>query len=130
MKKELITNKAGKNFTVDAAGQSLGRLSAQIASYLLGKHRTDFAPHQVCPDTVSVINAGKVVLTGRKLEQKVYHHHTGYPGHLKTVRAKDLMEKNPAQLIERSVYGMLPPNKLRKARLHHLKIYLSEASHK
>lgn len=130
MKKQLTTNKAGKNFTIDAAGQPLGRLASQVAAHLLGKHRADYAPHQVSVDTVTVVNAGKIVLTGRKLDQKVYHHYTGYPGHLKTVRAKDLMEKNPAELIERAVYGMLPPNKLRKERLHHLKIYLTEASHK
>lgn len=130
MKKPVTKNKAGKDFTIDAAGQSLGRVASQCAAYLLGKHRADYAPHQVCVDAVTVINASKIVLTGRKLEQKVYHHYTGYPGHLKTIYAKDLMEKDPGQLIERAVYGMLPPNKLRKDRLHHLKIYKSQATTK
>ncbi len=130
MTKPVTKNKAGKDYVVDAAGQPLGRVAAKCAAYLLGKHRADYAPHQVCVDTVTVVNASKIVLTGRKLEQKVYHHYTGYPGHLKTISAKDLMEKDPGQLIERAVYGMLPPNKLRKDRLHHLKIYKSQATTK
>lgn len=130
MKKTVTKNKAGKNFIIDAAGQSLGRVAAQCAAYLLGKHRADYAPHRVGVDTVTVVNAAQVVLTGRKLEQKVYHHYTGYPGHLKTIYAKDLMQKDPGQLIERAVYGMLPPNKLRKERLQHLKIYKSQAATK
>jgi large subunit ribosomal protein L13 len=107
---------------LDATGLILGRLSTQIATILRGKDKPGFRPYLVCGDKVKVINAAKIVLTGRKLDTKKYYHHTGYIGNLKTVAAKDLMATNPAEIIERAVYGMLPDNKLRKIMMKNLEI--------
>lgn len=106
---------ANKKITqeIDASGKVLGRLATQIATILQGKDKTNYRPNLVVADDIVVVNASKIVLTGKKLEQKVYHHHTGYLGHLKTVSAKELMKKNPAEVLEKAVFGMLPKNKLR-----------------
>lgn len=106
----------------DAAGQVLGRLATQIAVVLRGKDKPGFRPNLVQGEKVKVTNAAKIVLTGRKLEVKKYYHHTGYLGNLKTTSAKELMVKNPAEIIERAVYGMLPDNKLRKEWMKNLEI--------
>jgi len=106
----------------DAAGVVLGRLATQIATVLRGKDKPGFRPNLVCGGKVKVINASKIVLTGRKLDVKKYYHHTGYIGNLKTVSAKDLMATNPAEIIERAVYGMIPDNKLRSIIMKNLEI--------
>jgi large subunit ribosomal protein L13 len=93
---------------VDATGQALGRLSSQVATMLMGKNKPTFTRSSDTGDNVIVINASKVVLTGKKLSDKLYHHHTGYPGGIKTQTASEIMEKHPERLIEKAVYGMLP----------------------
>lgn len=108
---------------VDAAGLTLGRLSTAIATVLRGKHKPMFVPHLDTGDFVIVINAEKVVLTGRKEDQKVYYRHSGRPGGLKTEVAKKLRKRRPTQIIERAVRGMLPKNGLGRRQLTKLKVY-------
>lgn len=107
---------------IDAAGQVLGRLATQTAVILRGKDKPEFRPNLICGDKVKIINASKIIITGRKLEQKKYYHHTGYLGHLKEKSMKELMEKNPAEVVCRAVYGMLPDNKLRPILMKNLEI--------
>ena len=106
----------------DAAGQTLGRLATQIAVVLQGKDKPGFRRNLVQGEPVKVINAAKIVLTGRKIDEKKYYHHTGYLGNLKTTSVKELMVTNPGEIIERAVYGMLPANKLRKEWMKKLEI--------
>lgn len=108
--------------TIDAAGQSLGRLATQIAVFLMGKHRTDFVPHQDKGEAVLIKNAAKLKMTGKKAEQKKYLHHTTHPGGLKTRPFKEIFQKDPAEVIYMAVSRMLPKNKLRTKRLKRLKI--------
>jgi large subunit ribosomal protein L13 len=107
----------------DAKDYILGRLSVQIASLLMGKNKPYLVNYLDCGDYVVVINAGKIQLTGRKLEDKVYHRHSGYPGGFKTIPLKQQMVKDPTQIIRQAVAGMLPKNKLRDQRLSRLKIF-------
>jgi len=107
----------------DAKDYILGRLSVQIASLLMGKNKPYLVSYLDCGDYVVVINAGKVQLTGRKLEDKVYHRHSGYPGGFKEIPLKQQMAKDPTQVIRQAVSGMLPKNKLRDQRLSRLKIF-------
>ncbi|TSC97230.1 MAG: large subunit ribosomal protein L13 [Candidatus Berkelbacteria bacterium Licking1014_2] len=107
-----IKNERQKHI-LDAASQPLGRLAAAAAGLLRGKHKVNFDYHLDCGDFVEIINADKLILTGRKLEQKSYHHHTGYPGHLKTVTAKEMLSKDPTFIVRQAISGMLPKNKLR-----------------
>ena len=100
--------------TFDAAGKVLGRLATEIAVALRGKDKVDFAPNKITGDLVIVTNAAKVRVTGRKLDDKMYYKHTGYLGNMKTESLKHLMERDPAEVIRRAVYGMLPDNRLRK----------------
>lgn len=97
---------------VDAEGQTLGRLASKIAILIRGKHKTNYTPHVDCGDNVIVINAEKVVLSGNKLEEKVYIRHTGYAGGQRSLTAKELLERKPMALVEKAVKGMLPKNKL------------------
>lgn len=124
MEKPVPVKKPNKIITreIDATGQVLGRLSTQIANILRGKDKPSFRPYIIVGDKVLVINASKIVLTGKKVEQKIYQRHTGYLGHLKTVTTKELMQKNPAKVLEKSVYGMLPKNKLRDQIMKNLEI--------
>ena len=110
-------------YVVDADGQVLGRLAAQVARILRGKHKPIFAPHVDTGDHVIVVNAAKVRLTGRKEEQKVYRYHSGYEGGLREERAKDVREKNPVRLVEEAVRGMLPKTKMGEAMWRKLKVY-------
>lgn len=112
-----------KWYIIDAEGKTLGRLSTEIASILRGKHKPIFTPHVDTGDFVIVINAEKVVMTGKKLEQKAYRYHTGYPGGLKEVPYSTLMEKNPEKIISLAVKGMLPKNSLGRAMFKKLKVY-------
>ena len=107
---------------IDADGQVLGRLATQVANFLRGKGKPEFRPNMMVGDKVIVKNARKIIITGNKLEQKIYYHHTGYLGHLKSESLKDLMAKNPAEVVKRAVYGMLPKNKLRKQWLRNLEV--------
>ena len=107
---------------VDATGVPVGRLASQLAPILCGKHKPTYAPNVDCGDYVVVINAKDAVLTGNKMNQKLYRWHTGYPGGLKQRTAKQLMDRNPEQVLRRAVFGMLPKNKLRTLRDQKLKI--------
>jgi large subunit ribosomal protein L13 len=111
---------------VDAANQPLGRVASQIAYMLRGKHKANYTPYMDCGDNVVVVNASKVVLTGRKWTDKVYYHHTNYIGGIKAVVAKDLVENHPERLIETAVKGMLPKNKLGHAIMGNLKVYADD----
>jgi large subunit ribosomal protein L13 len=110
-------------FVVDAATVPLGRLSTLVAHLLMGKHKPTWAPHIDVGDFVIVVNAEKAILTGRKEDQKMYHHHTGYPGGIKSVSAGKLRQRRPTKLVESSVWGMLPKSKLGRQLLRKLKVY-------
>jgi large subunit ribosomal protein L13 len=112
---------------VDAAGQTVGRLATQLASVLRGKHKPDFTPHQAGGDFVIVVNAEKVVFTGRKLDQKVYTRYTGYQGGLKLTTAREMLDKHPERVLEKAVWGMLPKNRLGRKLIRRLKVYAGEA---
>ena len=117
----------GPNWVVvDAAGQVLGRLAALVARVLIGKDKPNFTPYLDCGDHVVVINAQKIRLTGNKLEQKIYRHHSGYPGGLKEVPAKRLRPQRADWMVREAVLGMLPKNKLRARRARKLRVYLDE----
>tara|TARA_R110002072_G_scaffold260722_7_gene419259 strand:+ start:789 stop:1244 length:456 start_codon:yes stop_codon:yes gene_type:complete len=113
---------------VDAEGQTLGRLSSEVAKLLRGKHKPNFTPHVDCGDNVVITNAEKINLSGKKWDAKEYIRHTGYPGGQRSLTAKELFAKNPERLIEKSVKGMLPKNKLGAELFRNLKVYAG-ASH-
>lgn len=108
--------------TLDAEGQILGRLATRAATLLRGKHRPDYAPN-VPGDHVIVVNAARVRLTGKKLEQKFHRYHTGYPGGLKEVRYAELLRDHPERVVQYAVWGMLPKNKLGRQLRKHLRVY-------
>lgn len=113
----------GKWYLVDADGAILGRLASAVAARLRGKLNPLFTPHADTGDFIVVINAEKIKLTGRKLTQKQYHHHTGYIGGIKTATAKEILAKRPEELIRHAVKGMLPKNKLGDRLFRKLKVY-------
>ncbi|MBK99330.1 MAG: 50S ribosomal protein L13 [Flavobacteriaceae bacterium] len=124
--KTIATNKSTADklwVLVDAKGQALGRLASKVAILLRGKHKPNFTPHVDCGDNVVVVNASKVNLTGKKWEDKTYIRYTGYPGGQRTLTAKQLFDKNPSTIIEKSVKGMLPKNKLGAALFRNLHVY-------
>jgi large subunit ribosomal protein L13 len=110
-------------FIVDAAGKTLGRLSAQIASRLRGKHKPEYTPHVDTGDFIVVINAEKVHVTGKKATDKIYYHHTNHIGGIKATSFKKLIERAPTHPIEKAVKGMLPRGPLGRAMLRKLKVY-------
>ncbi len=112
-----------KWYVIDASGQTLGRLSSEVASILRGKHKPDYTPHVDTGDYVIIINAEQVKLTGDKLNQKMYRYHTGYPGGLKEMDYKTLLQKRPERAIETAVKGMLPHNRLGSKMYKKLKVY-------
>jgi len=112
-----------KWYVVDANNVILGRLASRIAQILRGKHKPIWAPHVDCGDFVVIVNADKVRVTGRKADQKVYYHHSGYPGGLKATPYRRMMAKKPEFIIREAVRGMLPKNKLGRKMLKKLKIY-------
>ena len=112
-----------KWYIVDATGIALGRVASQVAAVLRGKNKTIYTPHVDTGDYVIVINTDKMILTGNKLSQKKYFHHSGYPGGLKEVTYKDLMEKKSDFALERAVKGMLPKNSLGKKMFKKMKAY-------
>jgi large subunit ribosomal protein L13 len=118
-----------KWYVLDAAGKPLGRVATEAAKLLRGKHKVTFTPHVDCGDHVIIINCAEAVLTGNKLEQKYYHRHTGYIGHLKSVRYDTLMEKNPEKAMELAVKGMIPNNHIGRDALTRLRVYAG-AEHK
>src|SRR4026207_1085747 len=112
-----------KWYVIDASDQVLGRVATRVATILTGKHRAHYAPFLVTGDHVVIINADKVKLTGQKLEQKVYRHHTRYPGSLKESKIRKVLATRPERIIQEAVLGMLPKNKLRKRLVQRLKVY-------
>ncbi len=110
-------------YVVDAAGKTLGRLATEIARRLRGKHKPEYTPHVDTGDYIVVVNAAKLHVTGNKLQDKLYHHHTGYIGHLKTISLGKLLDKSPERVIEIAVKGMLPKNPLGRAMYRKLKVY-------
>ncbi len=110
-------------FVIDAENKVLGRLAAEIAHRLRGKHKPEYTPHVDTGDYIVVVNAGKVAVTGNKANAKVYYHHTGHPGGIVDISFKEMLEKHPTRVIENAVRGMLPRNKLGRAMLSKLKIY-------
>ncbi len=112
-----------KWYVVDAEGKVLGRLASEVASVLRGKNKPTYTPHVDTGDHVIVINADKVVLTGKKLDQKLYRHHSLHPGGLKEVKYRVMMDKKPEKVIELAVKGMLPKNSLGRAMYRKLKVY-------
>jgi large subunit ribosomal protein L13 len=124
--KTVSANKATVNkkwILVDAENEVLGRLATKVAKIIRGKYKTDFTPHVDCGDNVIVINAEKIKLTGNKVEEKVYIHHTGYPGGQRFATPKQLLKRKPEAIIEKAVKGMLPKSKLGSALNRNLFVY-------
>lgn len=113
---------------VDLEGQTLGRICVKLANLLMGKNKVDYSPNRDAGDYVVATNASKIVVTGNKMKQKIYYHHTGYAGHLNELTLGQLMEKDPREVIKHGVMGMLPKNKLRDRRIARLKIFV-DANH-
>ena len=109
---------------IDAEGQTLGRLATEIARLLRGKDKPQYTPHVDTGDFVVVVNAEKVVVTGKKTEQKVYYRHSGYPGGLKTTSYEEMLERKPTEILRRAVKGMMPKTRLGRQQLKKLKIYV------
>ena len=125
--KTISANKATvrkKWFVIDAQGQVLGRLASTTARILRGKHKPDFTPHVDCGDNVIVINAEKVILTGKKMKNKEYIRHSGYPGGQYSQTPKDILVKYPERLVEMAVKGMLPKNRLGRVIYRNLKVVI------
>ena len=110
-------------YVLDAEGKTLGALAVEAATLLRGKHKPTFAPHADCGDNVIIINAEKIVLTGNKLEDKMYYHHTGYIGNMKKIKYKDLMKTKPEFVVIKAVKGMLPSTTLGRTALTRLHVY-------
>ncbi|NRA91980.1 MAG: 50S ribosomal protein L13 [Psychroserpens sp.] len=131
--KTVSANKATVNkewVLVDAENQTLGRLASKVAILLRGKHKPNFTPHVDCGDNVIVINAEKINLTGNKWTEKTYIRHTGYPGGQRSLSATELYGKNPARIVEKSIKGMLPKNRLGADLFRNLKVVVgSEHDH-
>ena len=128
MKTSTMKPPAPKWILVDAADKNLGRLAAQVASLLRGKHRPGFSPHQLWGDQVVVINASKLKFHPVKLRRKTYFKHSGYIGHLRATSLETMMEERPVQVIEKAVQGMLPKNRLRAQMLKRLHVF-AESEH-
>jgi large subunit ribosomal protein L13 len=111
---------------IDANGQTLGRMCSKVAKLLRGKYKPNFTPHVDCGDNVIVINAEKIILSGNKWESKEYIRYTGYPGGQRSLTANELFAKDPTRLVEKSVKGMLPKNKLGANLFRNLKVYVGE----
>ena len=117
-------------FVVDADGKTLGRLASEVALRLRGKHKPEYTPHVDTGDYIVIINAEKVRVTGRKSTDKIYYHHTGYIGNLKSISFEKLIDKAPERVIQTAVKGMLPKNSLGRAMFKKLKVYAgSEHGH-
>ena len=114
-------------YIIDASGKTLGRMAAEIASRLRGKHKPEFTPHVDTGDYIVVINAEKVAVTGKKAKDKMYHHHTGYIGGLKSISFEKLIDKAPERTIQTAVKGMLPKGPLGRAMFKKLKVYAGES---
>ena len=116
-----------KWYVIDAAGQPLGRTAVKAANILRGKHRPEFTPHADCGEFVIIVNCDKAILTGKKLEQKYYYHHSGYIGGMKSIQYKTLMATRPEKAMELAVKGMLPHNSIGAKSFTRLKVYAGAA---
>ncbi len=116
-----------KWFLVNAEGKTLGRLASEIAKVLRGKHKPLYTPHLDCGDYVIVVNADKVRVTGRKLDQKMYYRHSGYPGGIKSISLRNQLQKHPERVLQAAVRGMLPKNRLGRKMLKKLKVYAGDS---
>jgi large subunit ribosomal protein L13 len=114
---------ARKWYVVDAEGKTLGRLATQIADTLRGKRKPEYTPHVDTGDFVVVVNAEKIVATGKKRDEKMYHRHSGYPGGLRSRTLGEMLERRPTEVIRKAVKGMMPRNRLSRAQLTKLKVY-------
>jgi large subunit ribosomal protein L13 len=114
-------------FVIDAAGKPLGKTAVKAAEILRGKHRPEFTPHADCGEFVIIINAAKATLSGKKLEQKYYYHHSGYIGGMKSIQYKTLMAERPEMAMELAVKGMLPHNSIGAKAFTRLHVYAGEA---
>ena len=112
-----------KWFVVDAEGQNLGRLATDIAQVLRGKHKPTFSPSVDCGDFVVVINAEKIAVTGNRLDQKMYYRHSGYPGGIRSLTLREVLDKHPERALHTAVKGMLPKNRLGRKMIKKLKVY-------
>lgn len=112
---------------VNAEGKTLGRLASEIAKVLRGKHKPIYTPHLDCGDYVIVINADKVRVTGRKLDQKMYYRHSGYPGGFRSISLRDQLQKHPERVLKAAVWGMLPKNHLGREMFKKLKVYVGNS---
>jgi len=110
-------------FLVDATDKTLGRLATEVAARLRGKHKPEYTPHVDTGDYIVIVNAEKIRVTGKKATDKMYHHHTGYPGGLKSISFNKLIDKAPERVIQSAVKGMLPKNPLGRAMFGKLKVY-------
>lgn len=110
-------------YVVDADGKTLGRLATELARRLRGKHKPEYTPHVDTGDYIVVVNAAKIRVTGRKTSDKIYYHHTGYPGGIKSISFEKLRDKAPERIIETAVKGMLPKNRLGRAMYRKLKVF-------
>ena len=113
-------------YLVDATNKPLGRLASEVAKRLRGKHKPEYTPHMDTGDYIVVINAKDVRVSGNKRKDKMYHHHTGYPGGIESINFEKLMEKNPERVIEKAVKGMLPKGPLGREMYRKLKVYADE----
>lgn len=114
-------------YVVDAEGETLGRLASRIAPILKGKHKPVYTPHMDCGDYVIIVNAEKVRVTGRKMDQKLYYRHSGYPGGLRSISLRDQLAKHPERVLQAAIRGMLPKNKLGRRMLKKLKVYAGDS---
>lgn len=112
---------------IDADSQILGRMASQIAKMLMGKHKPQYTPHVDCGDNIIVINAEKIKLTGKKMTDKIYLRHTGYPGGQRSTTPKEMLAKHPERVVENAVKGMLPKNKLGRKLYKNLHVYVGSA---
>ncbi len=113
-------------YLLDAEGKTIGQVAVAAATILRGKHRPEFTPHVDCGEYVIIVNAAKVVFTGKKLDQKKYYHHSGYIGGLKEISYRDLMRTKPEKALELAVKGMLPKNSIGRKSITRLKVYANE----
>ncbi|MBR3788845.1 MAG: 50S ribosomal protein L13 [Clostridia bacterium] len=116
-------------YVLDAEGRTLGEVAVEAATILRGKHKPTFTPHVDCGDSVIIINASKIVLTGNKLNDKIYYHHTGYVGNMKAVKYGTLMKQKPEFVVEKAVKGMLPDNTIGRNAMTRIRVYAG-AEHK
>lgn len=115
-----------KWYVIDAEGETLGRLSSEVASILRGKYKATYTPHVDTGDYVIILNAGKIEMTGNKEQDKIYYRHTGHVGNMKSISAGELKAKNPVRLLETSIKGMLPKNSLGRKQLGKLFVYAED----